>query len=141
MVFMKKIFSISVLILLLILTLYSCSSKDKDTYIYVGKSQSWLATYSIIKVGTNYYDSLSIQYMFDDENSILTEKISPVEFHLKGNSTELSTSYPQDLKGVANLHTGTIYNSETILFTFDDYVELTICWKDKEETFKLSLYK
>ncbi len=31
--------------------------------------------------------------------------------------------------------------SEVVIFTFDDYVELTICWKDKEETFKLSLYK
>jgi hypothetical protein len=138
---MKKILIISILVLFLWLALCSCS-KDKDTYIYVGKGQSWLATYSLIKIDSNYYDSLSIQYLFDENNSNnITEKVSPIEFCLKGNSLELSTSYPRDLEGVASLHTSTIYNSDALKITFDDYVELTIYWKDKKETFKLYLYK
>lgn len=138
---MKKIFSISLLILFLCLTLCSCS-KDKDTYIYVGRGESWLATYSLIKIDSNYYDSLSIQYLFDENNiANPTEKISPIEFCLKGNSIELSTAYPHDLKGAATLHTGTIYNSETVIITFDAHVDLTISWQDKKETFKLHQYK
>lgn len=136
---MKKLLIILMLFLLLTLSSYS---KDNDTYIYVGNGQSWLATYSLIKIDSNYYDSLSIQYLFDDNNSSnITEKISPIEFCLKGNSIELSTSYPQVLRGVASLHTSTIYNSEAVKITFDDYVELTVYWNDTKETFKLHLYK
>ena len=85
---MKKV--ISILMLVLLLSLSGCykdnKPQNKNTYFYFGQSNSWFATYSITKAKSSYYDSLSIQYLFDDNNKGQTEKIGPIEFQLVGNS-------------------------------------------------------
>lgn len=134
---MKKIRILSFLVILLLYTMHS-SSQDINTYFYAGKGHSWLATYSLIQVGSIYYDSLYIQYLFDPiEIPHQEERIGPIEYILAGNSLEMSSSYPQDLKGVASFHTASAYNSDIIRITFDENIELTISWKNNIENFKL----
>lgn len=135
---MKKL--LSILMIVIILSLGGCSNnKDiekKDTYYYIGQSKSWLATYSVTKVKSSYYDSLSIQYLFDDNESEAT-KIGPIEYQLNGNSIKTQSSYPQELQGVANFHTGNRMNADVIQITFGKDVELNVKWQGKNETVKL----
>lgn len=135
---MKKLLSIFMIVI--IVSLGGCSNnKDiekKDTYFYIGQSKSWLATYSVTKVNSSYYDSLSIQYLFDDNESE-TGKIGPIEYQLNGNSIKTQSSYPQELQGVANFHTGSSMNADVIKITFDKDVELNVKWQGKNETLKL----
>ena len=107
-------------------------------YFYTGQSTSWLATYSITKAKSSYYDSLSIQFLFDENNNESErEKIGPIEYVLNGNSMKMESSYPQELKGVANFHTGSRVNAEAFKITFDKELELTVKWKEKSEIIKL----
>ncbi|QUH18436.1 hypothetical protein [Alkaliphilus sp. B6464] len=47
-------------------------------------------------------------------------------------------AHPQELKGVANLHTGSRMNADVIKITFDKDIELTVKWQGKSETIKLA---
>lgn len=135
---MRKV--LGILMIIALLPLSSCSNNkvdNTDTYFYFGQSNSWLATYSITKVKSLYYDSLSIQYLFDVDNINKTEKIGPIEYKLAGNSKETASSYPQELQGNANFHTGDIINADAFKITFNKEMELTIKWQDKSETIKL----
>lgn len=118
-----------------------CTSSSKaaknDTYFYMGQGNSWLATYSIIKVKSSYYDSLSIQYLFDDNAKSKEEKVGPIEYKLIGNSMELKSSYPQELHGVCNFHNGSKMNVDIFKVAFDNYVELIVKWQGKSEIIKL----
>ncbi|MFT4146651.1 MAG: hypothetical protein QM644_19580 [Mobilitalea sp.] len=136
---MKKLFLSVFLIAMLLLSLTSCAGKkmtnDKNTYFYLGQSNSWLVTYSITKVESTYYDSLSIQYIFDDEQlKEETQKIGPIEYQLNGNSIKAESSSPQELQGVGNFHTGSIMNADNIKVTFDKEIDLSIQWRDNEES-------
>ncbi|MDP4193190.1 MAG: hypothetical protein Q8858_16615, partial [Bacteroidota bacterium] len=101
-------------------------TENKDTYFYFGQSYSWFATYSITKVKASYYDSLSMQYLFDDNSNDQTEKIGPIEYELIGNPMKIQSSYPQELQGFANFHTGSRMNISDIKITFDKDIELTV---------------
>lgn len=124
-----------------LLSLCGCSRnikvEDKNTYFYFGQSKSWFATYSITKDKSSYYDSLSIQYLFDDNNKNQTEKIGPIEYQLTGNSMKSQSSSPQELQGVAYLHTGSRMNIDAVKITFDKDIELIVKWQGKNETVKL----
>jgi hypothetical protein len=50
---------------------------------------------------------------------------------------KIESSYPQDLKGVGNFHTGSITNPATVQITFDNNIELNVKWQDKNEVVKL----
>lgn len=139
---MKKIFLYVFVIVMLLLSLTGCSIKkmteDKNTYFYLGQSKSWLVTYSITKVESTYYDSLSIQYIFDNNSpSDKTQKIGPIEYQLNGNSMKIESTSPQELQGVGNFHTGSIMNSDAFKITFDKEMDLSIQWQDNEESIKL----
>jgi len=113
-------------------------TEDKNTYFYLGQSNSWLVIYSITKVESTYYDSLSIQYIFDDNSpSEKTQKIGPIEYQLNGNSMKAESSYPQELQGVGNFHTGSIMNADAIKITFDKEMDLSIQWQDNKESITL----
>lgn len=131
-----------ILMVVLLLSFSGCSNKNKtqsnDTYFYFGQSNSWFATYTITKDKSSYYDSLTIQFLFDDnETKSETEKIGPIEYQLDGNSMKIESSYPQELQGVANFHTGSRTNADVIQISFDKIIELTVNWKGKSETIKL----
>jgi hypothetical protein len=138
---MKKI--LGILMVVVLLSLSGCSkenkAQNKDTYFYFGQSNSWFATYSITKAKSSYYDSLSIQYLFDvNESKSETGKIGPIEYLLNSNSIKTQSSYPQELQGVANFHTGSRMNAEVAKITFDKDIELTVKWQGKIETIKLT---
>ena len=99
--------------------------------------KTWLAIYTITKVKSSYYDSLSIQFLFDDNNKYPTEKIGPIEYELTGNSMKIGSSSPQELQGVANFHTGSRMNADNVKVTFDKEIILTVKWQCKSETLKL----
>jgi hypothetical protein len=124
-----------------LLALNGCSQNNKvdnkNTYFYYGQSKSWFATYSITKDKSSYYDSLSIQYLFDDNSGNQTEKIGPIEYQLTGNSMKIQSSSPQELQGVAYFHTGSRMNIDAIKITFDKDIKLIIRWQGKNETIKL----
>ncbi|HHV09745.1 MAG TPA: hypothetical protein GXX75_05655 [Clostridiales bacterium] len=139
---MKKLSLYVFVIVILLLSLTGCSNKkmteDKNTYFYLGQSNSWLVIYSITKVESTYYDSLSIQYIFDDNSpSEKTQKIGPIEYQLNGNSMKAESSYPQELQGVGNFHTGSIMNADAIKITFDKEMDLSIQWQDNKESITL----
>ena len=48
-----------------------------------------------------------------------------------------TSTYPQELQGVANFHVGSRVNAEIIKITFEKNIELTVKWKDKSEGIKL----
>jgi hypothetical protein len=50
---------------------------------------------------------------------------------------KIESSYPQDLKGFGNFHTGSITNPATVQITFDNNIELNVKWQDKNEVVKL----
>lgn len=137
--YMKKI--VSVLMIFSLMALSGCYEKSEnneisDTYFYNGESSSWFATYSITEDKSSYYDSLTIQYLFDEDGDDQTD-IGPIEYQLNGNSIETKSSYPQELQGVANFHTGTRMNADMFEITFDEEMELLVKWQDKNETIKL----
>lgn len=136
---MKKI--LSVLMILSIIALTGCYEKSEiensDTYFYYGESSSWFATYTITEDKSSFYDSLTIQYLFDEDGDNKAEKIGPIEYQLSGNSIETKSTYPQELQGVANFHTGTRINADMFEITFDEEMELLVKWQDKNETIKL----
>ena len=137
---MKKI--VSVLVIFLVISLAGCSEKSEingnsDTYFYYGESSSWFATYTITEDKSSYYDSLTIQYLFDEDGDNQAGKIGPIEYQLTGNSIETKSTYPQELQGVANFHTGTRINADMFEITFDEEMELLVKWQDKDETVKL----
>lgn len=136
---MKKL--LSFLAIFTLLSVSGCSDKNEvknsDTYFYYGESSSWFATYSITEDKSSYYDSLTIQYLFDEDGKNQTVKIGPIEYELNGNSIETKSSYPQELQGVANFHTGTRVNADMFDITFDEEMELIVKWQDKNETIKL----
>ncbi len=139
---MKKINLFVFVIAMLLLSMTGCSNKkvteDKNTYFYLGQSNSWLVTYSITKVESTYYDSLSIQYIFDvNSPNELTQKIGPIEYQLNGNSMKTESSFPQELQGVGNFHTGNIMNADAFKITFDKEMDLSIQWQDNKESIKL----
>ncbi|MDF2539317.1 MAG: hypothetical protein K0S76_2338 [Herbinix sp.] len=134
-----KRFKVSIIMMLMLMLFTVSCSKKKETYYYIGKGDYWLATYSITEVNHTYYDSLVIQYLvFRDETN--EERIGPIEFVLKGNAMELSSTDPQDLKGVASLHTSAAYNAEVIKIKFEKSLILTVTWKDMQETIILNRY-
>ncbi len=136
---MKKLFLFAFVIVMLLFILTGCSNKkvteDKNTYFYLGQSNSWLVTYSITKVESTYYDSLFIQYIFEDNSP--RKKIGPIEYQLNGNSMKTESLYPQDLQGVGYFHTGSIMNADVIKITFDKEMDLSIHWQDNKESIKL----
>lgn len=133
---------LSIFLICIIFLLSGCSinkeNKAKDIHFYSGQSDSWLATYSIIKAKSSYYTSLSIQYIFDDEHKTnVDEKIGPIEYILEGDLLKHESSYPQELEGVGTFHVGSSMNADYVKINLDDEVELTVKWQDNEETFKL----
>lgn len=136
---MKKI--LGVIIMATLLSLYGCANdnkgENKDTYFYTGQGNSWLAAYSVIKAKSSFYDSLSIQYLFDENSKDETEKIGPIEYKLVGKQISLKSTYPQELQGVANFHVGSRMNANIFRISYDDEMELTIKWQGKSEVLKL----
>jgi hypothetical protein len=138
---MKKMLGVLMVVVLLALSgcLNENKAQNKDTYFYFGQSNSWFATYSITKAKSSYYDSLSIQYLFDaNEGKGETGKIGPIEYLLNGNSIIIQSAYPQELQGVANFHTGSRMNADVTKITFDKDIELIVKWQGKSETIKLA---
>jgi len=138
---MKKI---AFIVLILSLMLYGgCSEESeaemKDTYFYSGQSGSWLATYSVSQIISMYYNSLTIQYLFDDESIRNPEEIGPIEYKLDGGSWELSGSSPQGLQGVGSVNTGSIVNADMFEFNVRKKLSLTVKWKDNVEEVVLNL--
>lgn len=133
---MKKILCFLIVVVLLSLT--GCSKENKNTYFYFGQNDTWIATYSITKAKASYYDSLSIQYLFDiNESKSQTQKIGPIEYLLKGNSMKEQSSYPQELQGIGNFHTGCRMNADITKIKFDKDIELTVKWQGRSEIIKL----
>lgn len=134
---MKK--AIWILMMVFIVSLVGCSNKKNtdDTYFYLGQSDSWLVTYTISKVESSYYNSLSIQYIFDENIDNDTEKIGPIEYQLKGNSMEIESSYPQELQGIGYFHVGSRMNADLFKVTFDKQIDLSIQWLEYNESIKL----
>jgi hypothetical protein len=138
---MRKI--LITLFVLVLLTISGCTKAQEDTnsnyYFYAGQSNTWLATYTISKVNTSYYDSLCVQYLFSqnvsEKNTDL--KIGPIEYKLVGNSLTTQSSHPQKLQGVANFHTGSRMNAEIVKVSLDKEIALTIKWQGKSESIKL----
>lgn len=134
---MKKVLSFLIVVVLLSLT--GCSNENKDTYFYFGQSNTWIATYSITKAKASYYDSLSIQYLFDNnESKSQTKKIGPIEYQLNGNSMKEQSSSPQELQGIGYFHTGCRMNADITKIKFDKDIELTVKWQGKNEIIKLN---
>lgn len=144
---MKKpiliISSIAILLVsgaLLMFYMYSnkISAENKDTYFYSGQSDSWLATYSVAKAKSSSYNTLTIQYLFDEEISQSEEgKIGPIEYQLVTDSMKMESSSPQELQGVGHFHTGSRMNADIFDLTFDEAVHLSVNWQGKTETLKL----
>ena len=139
---MKKVFLNILGITILLLSLMGCANRktteDNNTYFYIGQSNRWIATYSITKVKSTYYDSLSIQYIFDNNDpNEKNQKIGPIEYQLNGNSMKTESSFPQELQGVGSFHTGSIINADAFDITFDKKMELSIQWQDKKESIEL----
>lgn len=126
-----------------LLSLSGCTydNKSKGTDFYLGQGNSWIAIYSITKIESSYYDSLSIQYIFDDNSKNQIEKIGPIEYELTGNSMKIESSSPQELQGAANFHVGSRMNAHYIKLSFEDNIELTVKWQGKSETIKLERQK
>jgi len=136
---MKKILSVLMILSIMSLTGFYKKSEieNSDTYFYYGESSSWFATYTITEDKSSYYDSLTIQYLFDEDEEKQIVKIGPIEYQLNGNSMEMKSSYPQELQDVANFHTGTRMNADMFEITFNEEMELLVNWQDKNETVKL----
>jgi hypothetical protein len=101
---------LSILTIIIILSLSGCTNtkgiEKVGTYFYVGQSNSWVATYSITEAKSLYYDSLYIQYIDDIIDGNKIDEVGKIEYILTGNSMKMESSYPQELKGVGNFHTG-----------------------------------
>lgn len=140
-----------------IITLNGCSStvltehketqeeiKDEIDIAYMGRGDKWLATYTITKVKDSYYKSLYIQYIADI-NKITknngNQDIGPIEYELNGSTMVLSSSYPQELKGIGNFHTAIVTSSKLTSFRVDDVIELEVKWQDKSEKIVLKRIK
>lgn len=114
------------------------SAESKDTYFYSGQSDSWLATYSVAKAKSSYYNTLTIQYLFDKAKNQSEEgKIGPIEYQLDTGSIKIESSSPQELQGVGSFHTGSRMNADIFDLTFDEAAHLTVSWQGKTETLKL----
>lgn len=121
-------------------SLYSNRSMDqnKDTYFYSGQSESWLATYSVTKAKSSYYNLLTIQYLFDpDEIGSETEKIGPIEYQLELSTMNIESSSPQELQGIGTLNTGNRINADFFHLASEETGKLTIDWQGKTETLDL----
>lgn len=137
---MKKL--ILVVFVLTLILLPGCSKMNKskdDSYFYVGHGDSWLATYSLVKIEDKYYDSLVIQHIMRETKDERLEKIGPIEYELVTDYLIRSSSYPRELDGNAYLHTGSIMNEEIPKFPLGKTVELTVKWKGNEELITLTM--
>ena len=132
---MKK--NIIIMGLGIIVLLSGCSSDGRmedGTTFYVGKSESWLATYSISKIEETYYESFTFQYLFGNEG---TMDIGAIEFELVTSNGTWESSDLQVLQGVGSFHTSSISNADIIQLELDQEIDLTIKWKDQTEIMKL----
>ena len=134
---MKKRLEVFLILMMLIFTSCSMHSKEKDAYFYLGKSNTWLVTYSVTKVASSYYDSLSIQYIFDNNEDNL-DKIGPIEYQLSDSSRSLVSSFPQQLQGIGYFHAGSRMNADIFKITFDKEMVFAIQWQGNTEKFKLN---
>ena len=128
-----------------LLVLSGCANKeDEITYkerpnevIYFGKTEEWLATYSIFKVRNSLFDSIYIQNIGEDRES----KKGPIEYILVGDEgLRFESSYPQELQGVRSFQTSSEYNSDvfSIMPNKDGVFTLTIKHNGKTEIITLS---
>ena len=132
---MKKI--INAFILLFVIMLLSGCSKEKNTYYYIGQSDSWIATFSMIKVDSCFYNSVTIQSIIDTSHTEKIKILGPIEYQLNSTSMKIESSYPQELQGVGSFLTSNIMNADSFDITFDKEIDWSIQWNDKEENIKL----
>lgn len=128
---MKKLWILLAVLVLCIMGYVIFNKTEGDVY-YLGVGDSWLATYSVNKVNNSYYDSLSIQYIYD-ECSSEPEVVSPIEYTLVGNSSTKESSFPQELQGILNFHVASRINADFFETNFDNQMQLTVKWQGKEE--------
>lgn len=132
---MKK--TIMVMVFGIIVLLSGCSSDERmkdGTTFYVGKGESWLATYSISKIEETYYESFTIQYLFGNEGIM---EVGPIGFELVTSNGTWESSDLQVLQGVGSFHTSSISNADMIQLELDQELDLTIRWEDRTESMKL----
>ncbi|MCR8643231.1 hypothetical protein NV379_11220 [Paenibacillus sp. N1-5-1-14] len=123
--------------------LTSCTSKptdappkqDSTSFVYMDQQGEWLATYSVFKVKTSYFESLYLQYIGEDRGA----KIGPIEYKLVGEGMEWASQYPQDLQGVRSFHTSSEINADILPHkpTKDSNFKLEIKYQGKSANFTL----
>lgn len=133
------------LVLSTLLFLSGCANKENEiTYkespneiIYFGKTEEWLATYSVFKVRNSSFDSIYIQNIGEDRET----KKGPIEYLLVGGEGYRSeSSFPQELQGVRSFHTSSEVNSDvfSIMPNNDGVFTLTIKYNGKTEIITLA---
>ncbi len=82
---MKKTAGIMLIVMALVLGGCTRSSglKNRDITFYAGQGETWMATYSISNVDSIYYDSLTIQHIFDEKERD-APSFGPIEYELTG---------------------------------------------------------
>ncbi|MFD4707214.1 hypothetical protein ACFWM3_20425 [Gottfriedia sp. NPDC058432] len=128
---------IFVFLLLSSLCIAGCTKEEKPkknnipkSTLYFGEGKYWFGTYTISKVDSMYYDSLTIQYINDGMHS----KIGNIEYELKTDNQKLESSFPRPLSGYDYFHISTGLNAELIEKGLPKKATLQIQWKDKKET-------
>lgn len=133
-----------IIFLFILLTLFGCSNgvgnegEDREeVYLFVGKSENWLATYTLLTANESGYDSLYIQHIGDRYQ----ENISPIEYILGGNGMKAESQYPMELQGVRSFHVSGEYNKNVfnIKPTQEDTYILQIT--TAEGTEEMTLYR
>lgn len=140
-----KIRIILTLVLSTLLFLSGCANNESDIatkenfneVIYFGKTEEWLATFSIFQVRTSLFDSIYIQNIGEDREA----EIGTFEYTLAGGEGfKAESSFPQKLQGVRSFQVSGETNAE--IFTIEPNVDgefiLTIRNRGKTETITLS---
>jgi len=144
---MKKpliiISSMTLILFAAVLMLISTSSgkgaeETALNHFYSGQGDSWLATYSVTRANSSIYSTLTIQYLFDqDEMQNEAEKIGPIEYQLKLSDMKIESSFPQELRSLGSLHIVSRMNADFFSPTSGDSAELTVSWQGKTEKLQL----
>lgn len=132
---MKKM--IFVFLLLSSLCIVGCTKEEKPkedniprSTLYFGEGKYWFGTYTVSKVDSMYYNSLTIQHIKDGMHS----KIGNIEYVLKTDNQTLESSFPNPLSGYDYFHISNELNAELIEKGLPKKATLQIKWKDKKET-------
>lgn len=139
---MKKM--IFVFLIFALLCTVGCKKEEKSkegshskSTLYFGEGKDWFSTYTVTKVDSIYYNSLTIQHINDGMHS----KIGNIEYVLKTDIQTLESSFPRPLSGYDYFHISNGINAEIIGKGLPKKATLEIKWQDKKEIIVLKRQK